>query len=138
VTRYYFLSEGCCLKAAVLFVWDGRPLTREDGSAVCSAITQWSWSLRARKHNLLSHLRLPQPGGPGTLYSNTYSWLYIYSQEYVLLQYYTSGHTSYSSIDTSGHASYSSITLPVTHRTSLFTLPVAHHTPVCTLPVTRR
>jgi hypothetical protein len=42
----------------------GRPLWREDGSAVCRAITQWSESLRTRNHTLLSHLRLPQPGGP--------------------------------------------------------------------------
>jgi hypothetical protein len=43
----------------------GRPLWREDGSAVSSVITQWSESLRTRNHTLLSHLRLPQPGGPG-------------------------------------------------------------------------
>jgi hypothetical protein len=56
VTRYYFLSEGCCLSCC--------PLWREDGSAVCSAITQWSESRRTHNHTLLSHLRLPQPGGP--------------------------------------------------------------------------
>jgi hypothetical protein len=33
--------------------------------AICSVITQWSESLRIRNHTLLSHLRLPQPGGPG-------------------------------------------------------------------------
>jgi hypothetical protein len=43
-----------------------RPLWREDGSAICSVITQWSESLRTRNHTLLSHLRLPQPGGPGS------------------------------------------------------------------------
>jgi hypothetical protein len=41
-----------------------RPLWREEGPAICSAITQWSESLRTRNHTLLSHLRLPQPGGP--------------------------------------------------------------------------
>jgi hypothetical protein len=40
-----------CRKIALLFVL-GRPLWREDGSAVCNAICQWSESL------LLSHLRL--------------------------------------------------------------------------------
>jgi hypothetical protein len=44
----------------------GRRLWREDGSAVCSAITQWSESLRTRNHTLLSHLRLLQPGWPGS------------------------------------------------------------------------
>jgi hypothetical protein len=43
-----------------------RPLWREDGSAICSAITQWSESLRTRNHTLLSHLRLPPPGEPGS------------------------------------------------------------------------
>jgi hypothetical protein len=33
---------------------------------MCSVITQWSESLRTRNHILLSHLRLPQPGGPGS------------------------------------------------------------------------
>jgi hypothetical protein len=50
-----FLSECCCLKFALLFLW------REDGSAICSVITQWSESRRTRNHTLLSHLRLPQP-----------------------------------------------------------------------------
>jgi hypothetical protein len=59
-TTYYFLSEWCCLVSV------GCPLWREDGSAVCSVITQWSESLRNRNHILLSHLRLPQPGGLGS------------------------------------------------------------------------
>jgi hypothetical protein len=52
------LSEICGLVSV------GCPLWRQDGSAVCSVITQWSESLRTRYHTLLSHLRLPQPGGP--------------------------------------------------------------------------
>jgi hypothetical protein len=44
----------------------GHPLWREDGSAICGVITQWSESLRTRNHTLLSHLRLHQPGGPGS------------------------------------------------------------------------
>jgi hypothetical protein len=44
----------------------GRPFWREDGTAVCSAITQWSESPRTRNHTLLSHLKLSQPGGPGS------------------------------------------------------------------------
>jgi hypothetical protein len=54
------LSEICGL------VYGGRPLWREDGSAICSVITQWSDSLRTRNHILLSHLRLPQPRGSGS------------------------------------------------------------------------
>jgi hypothetical protein len=34
--------------------------------AICSVITQWSESLKTRNHTLLSHLRLPQPAGPGS------------------------------------------------------------------------
>jgi hypothetical protein len=44
----------------------GRLLWREDGSAICSVITQWSESRRTHNHTLLFHLRLPQPGGPGS------------------------------------------------------------------------
>jgi hypothetical protein len=54
------LSEICCLVSV------SRPLWREDGSAICSVITQWSESRRTRSHTLLSYLRLPQPGGPGS------------------------------------------------------------------------
>jgi hypothetical protein len=54
------MSETCDLVSV------GRPLRREDGSAICSVITQWSESLKTRKHISLSHLRLPQPGGPGS------------------------------------------------------------------------
>jgi hypothetical protein len=53
------LSESCSLLSV------GRPLWREDRSAVFSAITQWSETHRTRNHTLLSHLRPPQPGGPG-------------------------------------------------------------------------
>jgi hypothetical protein len=44
----------------------GSPLWRENGSTICSVITQWSESLRTRNHTLLFHLSLPQPGGPGS------------------------------------------------------------------------
>jgi hypothetical protein len=78
-TRYYFLSECCCLKFAVLYLW---------GAAICGVITYWPESLRTRNHNLLSHLRLPQPGGPGSrihiprnmvaqLYPRTLGSLYV-------------------------------------------------------------
>jgi hypothetical protein len=42
-----------------------RPLWLEDRSVICSVITYWLESRRACNHTLLSHLRLPQPGGPG-------------------------------------------------------------------------
>jgi hypothetical protein len=41
-----------------------RSLWREDESAICSVITQWSESRRTRNRTLLSHQRPPQPGGP--------------------------------------------------------------------------
>jgi hypothetical protein len=61
---------GMLLSEICGFVSIGRPLWREDGSAICSVITQLSDSLRTRNHTLLSYLRLPQPGGP-------YSRIYI-------------------------------------------------------------
>jgi hypothetical protein len=54
-------------------LWDLQPditscwnVTVWNGSAICSVITQWSESLRTHNHTLLSYLRLPQPGGPGS------------------------------------------------------------------------
>jgi hypothetical protein len=47
------LSEICGLVSVA------RPLWREDGSPICSVITQWSESRRTRNHTLLSHLRPP-------------------------------------------------------------------------------
>jgi hypothetical protein len=44
----------------------GAPSLTIGGSVICSIITQWSESLRTSNHTLLSHLRLPQPGGPGS------------------------------------------------------------------------
>jgi hypothetical protein len=54
VTRYYFLSEGCCLKVAFLFA----PSLTRGRVAVCSAITQCSESRITSNHTLLYHLRL--------------------------------------------------------------------------------
>jgi hypothetical protein len=54
------LSEICNLVSVRRCLW------REDGPAICGVITQWSESLRTRNHTLLSRLRLPQPGGPGS------------------------------------------------------------------------
>jgi hypothetical protein len=61
------LSEICGLVSV------GHPLRREDGSAICSTITYWSELLRTRNHTLLSHLRLPQPGGRGSVFISHYS-----------------------------------------------------------------
>jgi hypothetical protein len=36
----------------------GRPLWREDGSVICTAICLWSGSRKTHNHSLLSHLRL--------------------------------------------------------------------------------
>jgi hypothetical protein len=52
-TRYYFLSECCCLKFAVLCLSDERK-----DPAICRVINQWSESRRTRNHILLPLLRL--------------------------------------------------------------------------------
>jgi hypothetical protein len=77
VTRYYFLSDGCCLVSVRRSLW------REDGSAVCSAITQWSESRRARNHTSLSHLRFPQPGQSES--GSLYGWQSV--SQYVLVNF---------------------------------------------------
>jgi hypothetical protein len=60
------LPVGMLLSEICRLVSVGRQLWREDGSAICIVITQWSESLRTHNHILLSHLRLPQSGGPGS------------------------------------------------------------------------
>jgi hypothetical protein len=60
------LNVGMLLSEICGLVSVGRPLWREDASAICSVITQWSESPRTRNHTLLPHLRLPQPGVPGS------------------------------------------------------------------------
>jgi hypothetical protein len=61
------LPVGMLLSEICVLVSVGCPLWWEDGSAICSIITQWSESYRTRNRSLLSHLRLAQPGGPGSL-----------------------------------------------------------------------
>jgi hypothetical protein len=46
-----------CRTIALLFVL-GRPVWREDGSVICSAICQWSELRRTHNRTLLSHLRI--------------------------------------------------------------------------------
>jgi hypothetical protein len=65
-TRYYVLPVGMLMPEICGLASVGRPLWREDGSAVCSVITQCSESRRTRNHTLLSHLRFPQHWGPGS------------------------------------------------------------------------
>jgi hypothetical protein len=55
-----FLSEICSLVSVRRSLW------REDRSIICSVITQWFELLKTRNHTLLSHLRIPQPGGLGS------------------------------------------------------------------------
>jgi hypothetical protein len=64
VSRYYFLLECCCLKFAVLFLWGA--LSDKRMGLQFAVWSQWSESRRTHNHTLLSHLRLPQPGGPGS------------------------------------------------------------------------
>jgi hypothetical protein len=67
-TTYYFLSEGCGLVSV------GRPLWREDRSAVCSAITHWSGSRRTRNHTSLSHSDSPHLEGQPYFYRPGTGW----------------------------------------------------------------
>jgi hypothetical protein len=46
-----------CRKIALLFFL-GRPLWRQDGSVICSAICQWPESRSTHNHTLLSRLRV--------------------------------------------------------------------------------
>jgi hypothetical protein len=55
-TRFFLFTFFCRTIALPFVLW--RPLWREDGSVICSAMCQWSESQRAHNHTLLSHLRL--------------------------------------------------------------------------------
>jgi hypothetical protein len=77
VNMSWYRAHSATCDLILLYVWMllsesygldslGRPLWREDESAIHSAITQWSEPLITRNHTFLSHLRLPQPGGPGS------------------------------------------------------------------------
>jgi hypothetical protein len=59
-TRYYFLSECCCLKLAVLFSWGAL----SDKSTGLQFAVQ-SLNGPSRTEPVTPHLRLPKPGGPG-------------------------------------------------------------------------
>jgi hypothetical protein len=80
------LPESCSLVSV------GCPLWQEDGSAICSAITQWSEPCRICNRTLLSHLRLPNLEGqvpvfisPRNRAAQLYPWalgsLYIVSYD---------------------------------------------------------
>jgi hypothetical protein len=56
MTRFSFFPL-FCWTIALLFVM-GRPLSREDGSVICSVICQWSESQKTHNRTLLSHMRL--------------------------------------------------------------------------------
>jgi hypothetical protein len=63
VIRYDFLSERCCVKVSVLFLWGALSDERNGLLFEVCTITQWSESCRTRNHTLLSHLRLPSTRG---------------------------------------------------------------------------
>jgi hypothetical protein len=62
---------------ALLFVL-GRPIWREDGSVICSAICQWWESPRTLNHTLLSHLRLLGSLSVASYDSQGLRWKYSY------------------------------------------------------------
>jgi hypothetical protein len=56
----------------------GRPLWREDGSAICSAICQWLQSRRTHNRTLKSHLRLLGSLSVASYDSQGLRWKYSY------------------------------------------------------------
>jgi hypothetical protein len=72
MTRFFFYTT-----IILLFVL-GRPLWREDGSAICSAVCQWSESRRTRNHTLLSRLRLLGSLSVASYDSQGLRWRYSY------------------------------------------------------------
>jgi hypothetical protein len=70
-----FLFPFFCRKIALPFVL-GRPLWREDGSAICSAICQWSEPRRTHNHTVLSHPRLLGSLSVASYDSQGWRWKY--------------------------------------------------------------
>jgi hypothetical protein len=60
-----FLSEGFCLKVAVLSLWGALSGERAFLKFAVQSLNVQK-SCKTSNHTLLSHLRLPQPGGPGS------------------------------------------------------------------------
>jgi hypothetical protein len=77
-TRFYFFLF-FCRKIALLFML-GRPLWREDGSVICSAICPWPESRRIHNHTLLSRLRLLGSLSVASYDSQGLQWKYSYPQ----------------------------------------------------------
>jgi hypothetical protein len=66
------VHQGTHDKTSIFIVWQllsfffiRHPHWRENGSVIFSSISSWLESHRNHNHILLSHPRLPQPGGPG-------------------------------------------------------------------------
>jgi hypothetical protein len=63
-TRYYFLSECCCLKLAILFLWGALS---DEKTGPQFAVYSVNGPSRLEPVTILySHMRLPQPRGPGS------------------------------------------------------------------------
>jgi hypothetical protein len=61
-TRYYFLSECCCLKFAVLYLWG---TFSDERTGLQFAVQSVNGRSRSEPETIL-HLRLPHPGWPGS------------------------------------------------------------------------
>jgi hypothetical protein len=66
-----------CRKIVLLFVLM-RPLWRENGPVICSAICRWLESRRTHNHRLLSHLRLLGSLSVASYDSRGLRWKYSY------------------------------------------------------------
>jgi hypothetical protein len=66
-----------CRKIALIIIL-GHILWRKDGSVICSAICQWSESLRTHNHTLLSRLRLLASLSVASYGSQGLRWKYSY------------------------------------------------------------
>jgi hypothetical protein len=73
----FFFFFFFCRSIALLFAL-GRPLWREDGSVICSALCQWSELRRTHNHTLLSHLRLLGSLSVASYDSQGLRWKYSY------------------------------------------------------------
>jgi hypothetical protein len=71
-------------RAITLLLVLGRPLWREDGAVICSAICQWSESRRTQNYTLLSHLRLLGSVSIAPYDSQGLRWKSLFTKDAVL------------------------------------------------------
>jgi hypothetical protein len=90
VIRYYFLSEGCCLKVSVLFLWGAL---YDERTGLQFAVQSLNGPSRAEPVTILHCLIWDSPplGGPDSLFISPRHWVYGDSVDWIHLAHDVNG-----------------------------------------------